>query len=133
MKSIVMSLLLFTSVFAFAGQPELVQATTTPDTVSIGDSVTVAVEFTGKPSDLDKVYLVVRGHEYDTQPFYLQPRESLDQNVWTAREPVPYNASAAVYHLDINAIDKGGKEIVTEGYKDNVSGKAGSIDLTVTY
>ena len=133
MKSIAIFLLLFTASVTFAGQPKLVQATITPDTVSIGDSVTVEVRFTGKISDLDKVYLVVRGYEYDTQPFYLQPCESSDQNVWTAKEPVPYNASAEVYHLDINAIDKNGKEIVTEAYKDNSSGKAGSIKLTVTY
>ncbi len=118
---------------AMAKQPKLVKATITPSKASIGDSVQVKVEFTGKKSDLKQVYLVVRGYEYDTDAIILQPDENSKKNIWVAEQVIPYEAPAEVFNLDINAIDKKGKEIVTKGFENNSTGKAGTVELTVTY
>jgi hypothetical protein len=125
--------LLLTVCLALAEQPKVVQTTISPQKASVGNSVKVTVEFTGKPSDIQKVYLVVRGYEYDTDPYPLKPAAKTDKNIWSVKEPVPYNAPAETYHLDINAMDKNGDEIVTKGFETNSSGKAGSVKLTVIH
>jgi len=135
MKRILFSLtaLLLITGMAMAKQPKLVKATITPNKAAIGEKVTVEVEFTGKASDLKQVYLVVRGYEYDTDAIVLQPLEGSKKNVWVADQVIPYEAPAETFNLDINAIDKKGKEIVTKGFENNSTGKAGTIELTVTY
>ena len=123
---------LFTiSGLAMAAQPKLVDAKITPEKASVGDKVTVTVEFSGKAKDLKQVYLTVREYPYDGPTIVLKPVEG-KKNVWTAEETVPYEAPAETFNLDITAVDKKGKEIVTEGFEDNYTGKAGSVKLQVT-
>lgn len=117
---------------AWAGQPALVEAKITPETAAIGDTVTVSVEFTGAAADLEKVYLRVREYPYDGPTIYLKPVEG-EKNVWTAEETVPYDAPAEVFNLDITAVDSEGKELITEGFEGNYYGKAGSVQVEVTY
>jgi hypothetical protein len=135
MKKVVLTLtaLFLIASLAMAGQPKVVKATITPAKASIGDSVKVEVEFTGKKADLKQVYLVVRGYEYDTDAIVLKACDKSKKNVWVADQVIPYEAPAEIFHLDVNAIDKKGKEIVSKGFENNSSGKAGSVELTVTY
>lgn len=135
MKKLALTLtaLFLVSSLALAGQPKLVKATISPEKASIGDSVKVEVEFTGKKADLKQVYLVVRGYEYDTDAIVLKACDESKKNLWVAKSVIPYEAPAEVFNLDVNAIDKGGKEIITKGFENNSSGKAGSVKLTVTY
>ncbi|RLD09303.1 hypothetical protein DRI50_12370 [candidate division KSB1 bacterium] len=135
MKKVVLTLtaLFLIASLAMAGQPKLVKATITPNKAAIGEKVQVEVEFSGKQSALKQVYLVVRGYEYDTDAIVLKPVEGSKKNVWTSEQVIPYEAPAETFHLDINAIDKKGKEIITKGFENNSTGKAGSIELTVTY
>ena len=135
MKKIVLTLtaLFLIASLAMAGQPKLVKATITPAKAAIGDSVKVQVEFTGKQSALKQVYLVVRGYEYDTDAIVLKPAADTKKNIWIADQIIPYEAPAEVFHLDVNAIDKKGKEVVTKGFENSSTGKAGTVELTVTY
>jgi len=118
---------------AMAKQPKLVKATITPAKAAIGDSVKVQVEFTGKQSALKQVYLVVRGYEYDTDAIVLKPAADTKKNIWIADQIIPYEAPAEVFHLDVNAIDKKGNEVVTKGFENSSTGKAGTVELIVTY
>ena len=132
-KAILILVVLFTMAsLATAGQPKLVEAKITPEKAAIGDKVKLTVEFTGKKTDLKQVYLTVREYPYDGPTIVLKPTEG-KKNIWIAEESVPYDAPAETFNLDINAIDKKGKEIVTEGFEDNHTGKAGSVKLQVTY
>ena len=117
---------------ATAGQPEFVEATITPDVAAIGDTVSVTVEFTGEAEDMEKVYLTVREYPYDGPIIPLRPVGG-DKNVWAVEDTVPYDAPAETFNLDITALDKEGKEIVTPGFEDNRYGKAGSVKIEVTY
>lgn len=131
-KTALILVVLFTLVsLATAAQPKLVEAKITPDKASVGDKVTVTVEFTGKAKDLKQVYLTVREYPYDGPTIVLKPVEG-KKNIWTAEETVPYDAPAETYNLDITAVDKKGDEIVTEGFENNYTGKTGSVQLEVT-
>ena len=129
---IALALLLATS-FVFAGQPTLVDAKIEPTSASAGDSVKIAVEFTGKTADIKKVFLTVREYPDEGPTIYLKACEETDKNVWKMAQRVPWDAPAETFHLDITAVDKDGKEIVTEGYESNYTGKAGSVILKVTW
>lgn len=131
--ALTLSALFLIASLAMAGQPKLVKASITPTKAAIGDSVKVKVEFTGKQSALKQVYLVVRGYEYDTDAIVLKPQAGTKKSIWVADQIIPYEAPAETFHLDVNAIDKKGKEIVTKGFENNSTGKAGSVELTVTY
>ncbi len=129
---ITLALLVATS-FVFAGQPTVVEATIDPATASAGDSVKISVEFTGKKADVKKVFLTVREYPDEAPTFYLKACEKSDKNVWGSAQRVPWDAPAEKFHLDVTAIDKDGKEIVTKGYENNYTGKAGSVTLKVTW
>ena len=112
-------------------QPQLVKATVEPELVSPGDQVNFQVKFTGKKEDMKQVYLTVREYPYDFPMIPLDPDNSSSENVWKSTGDVPYEAYPGEYHLDINAFLKDGKEVVTQGFEDNTTGKAGSILVKV--
>ncbi len=116
---------------ATAAQPKLVEAKIAPEKAAVGDKVSITVEFSGKAKDLKQVYLTVREYPYDGPTIVLKPVEG-KKNVWSAEETVPYDAPAETFNLDITAVDKEGKEIVTKGFENNYTGKAGSVKLQVT-
>jgi len=127
------SLLILVAVFcvgqlAFAGQPKLVKAWVEPEEAAIGDSVKLYVEFTGSAKDIKEVYLTVREYPYDYPRIDLQPMGT-KKNLWFKEGEIPYDAYSETYHLDINAFTKKGKEIVTKGFEENSTGKAGTIVL----
>lgn len=129
---IAVALLVATS-FLFAEQPKLVDAKIEPTTASAGDSVKIVVEFTGKKDDLKKVFLTVREYPDEGPTIYLKPCEDCKKNVWEMAQRVPWDAPAETFHLDITAVDKDGKEVVTKGFENNYTGKAGSVTLKVTW
>ena len=110
---------------------QLLQAKIGVPKVLAGDDAPLSVEFSGKRTDLKEVYLTVREYPdmYPRIPLKLDPASN--KNRWIFTINVPYDAPPDTYHLDINAIDKDGKEIVTKGFETNETGKAGTIELKV--
>lgn len=115
---------------SFAAQPELKEAKIDPAVATVGDSVTVSVEFTGTSKDLKEVYLTVREEPYEYPRI---PLKNTEKNIWSMSQEIPYDAYSGTFHLDINAIDKNGKEIVTKGFEKSTTGKAGTIELKIKY
>ncbi len=129
---VVLFLSLLISVTAFAKQPELKEATMVPQAAAPGDSVTVTVEFTGKHKDIHKVFLTVREHPYDAPQFSLLPDKSQKKkNIWMLKTIVPWDAPSECVNLDITAIDKKGKEIISKGLESQTTGKAGSVTFEI--
>jgi len=129
---VVLSLLLLIATTVFAKQPKLKEATMIPQVAAPGDSVTVTVEFTGKHRDIQKVFLTVREHPYDAPQFSLLPDKSQKKNnTWILKTIVPWDAPSESVNLDITAIDKKGKEIVTKGLENQTTGKAGSVAFEI--
>lgn len=129
---ITLALLVATS-FVFAAQPTFVDAKIEPTTASAGDSIKIAVEFTGKTAEIKKVFLTVREYPDEGPTIYLKACDTCKKNVWKMAQRVPWDAPAETFHLDITAIDKDGKEIVSKGFENNYTGKAGSVTLKVTW
>ena len=134
MRRVLVAALLFSTFFPMslhAGQPKLKSAKVEPSMAARGDSLLLTVEFTGKTKDLKEVSLIVREYPHDFPRRYLQPIKKSKKNLWTLIEVVPYDAPAMSFHLDLTALDKNGKEIVTEGFEEQTSGRTGTIEFEV--
>lgn len=134
MKKVIIFVLLMLFVLvhlSFAGQPKLKKAVIKPTEASIGDTIKVVVEFTGVHKDIREVYLTVREYQYDYPRIPLMADTTCKKNIWAMKGPIPNEAPPELFHLDITAIDKEGKEIVTKGFEQSYTGKAGTIELKV--
>ncbi len=114
-----------------AKQPKLIKATIEPAVASVGDTVKVTVEFSGKASDIREVSFLPREYAYEVSPYYMTKAEKTKKNVWVLIGPIPYEAEPGIYHLEISAYDKNGKEIITPKYKDQEFGRTGLIKLEI--
>lgn len=123
--------ILFVAGIALADQPKVKVAKIEPAVATVGDTVKMVVEFTGKQKDLKEVSFIVREFQYETPRYYLKADKNSKKNRWILMQPIPYEAPSQVYHLDLRALDKDGKEIVTKGYEKQVTGKAGSVKLEI--
>jgi hypothetical protein len=117
--------------FSYAEQPKLKEAAVKPTEAAIGDTIKVVVEFTGVQKDIREVYLTVREYQYDYPRIPLVADTTCKKNIWAMKGPIPDEAPPELFHLDITAIDKEGKEIVTKGFEQSYTGKAGTIELKV--
>lgn len=129
-KLLTIAMLLLAAQILVAGQPRLVKATLEPVEVSPGGTIKLYIEFTGSSSDLKEVYLTVREYPWDYPKIPLTPVKG-KKNVWADDGQLPYETPAGTYHFDINAIDKKGKEIVSKGFEESETGKAGTIKMIV--
>ena len=116
-----------------AKQPKLKSATIEPKIAATGDTVKIAVEFTGKVKDIKELSFIVREYPYDYPRTYLTPVKKSKKNIWLVQGPVPWDAYAQTYHLDLKAIDKKGKEIITKGFEKQTTGRTGTIEFKVKY
>jgi len=114
-----------------SSQPQLMKASIEPELAAPGAEASVSVEFSGMHADMKQVYLTVREYPYDYPMVELEPDNNSSTNLWSLDLTIPYEAYPGDYHLDINAFLKDGNEIVTEGFEDNSTGKAGTILLKV--
>lgn len=121
-------LLMFTLSLAFA-KVELKSAQIKPTSAAPGDTVCVRVEFTGEPDAVKSVVIMVREYPYDAPKFRL--KKTADQSVWTLKTVVPWDSPVQSFHLDIGAIDKNDIEVITSGFENNETGKAGSLTFEV--
>ncbi len=109
----------------------LVKAVIEPAAASAGDDVAVTVEFGGKAKNIESVVMIPREFAYEIDmPFPLQKAED-GKNVWVLKGQVPWETPSGEVNLEIKAVDKKGKEVVVEEYKDQVHGKAGLIAFEV--
>ncbi|MBN2091814.1 hypothetical protein JW964_19520 [candidate division KSB1 bacterium] len=134
MKKVIIMTLLMLAVLVqliFAEQPKLKEAAVKPNEAAIGDTIKVTVEFTGVRKDIREVYLTVREYQYDYPRIPLAADTTCKKNIWAMKGPIPNEAPPELFHLDITAIDKEGKEIVTKGFEQSYTGKAGTIELKV--
>jgi len=110
---------------------KLVKATIEPAAAEVGDEVTATVEFSGKAKNISQVLIIPREYAYDMEePFPLQADES-GKNIWSLTVTIPYEAMSGKVNCEIKALDKKGKEIVIEEYKEQVHGKAGLIEFEI--
>jgi hypothetical protein len=133
MRSIlfIAALLSLALLISCSSQPQLMKASVEPEMAAPGASANVSIEFSGTHADMKQVYLTVREYPYDFPMVELYPDNSSTSNLWTLDMTIPYEAYPGEYHLDINAFLKDGGEIVSEGFEDNSTGKAGTIILKV--
>jgi hypothetical protein len=124
----ILSMIIFMSC---TSQPKLINAQVEPELAAVGDSIMLNVIFSGSKDDLKGVYLTVREHPYDYPMIRLFPDDRSEKNEWSLKIRVPYDAYAAKFHLDINAFDKEDHEIISEGFENNSTGKAGTILLEI--
>lgn len=116
---------------SLAGQPTLISAKIEPTEASPGDSVKVQIEFSGKVKDIQSVTITVREYPYDAPRFELSPSPIKDKSIWTLKTLVPWDAPMQDFNLDISAIAKNGKEIVSKKLENNSTGKTGTIPFSV--
>ena len=120
-------LLVFIATSVWAAPIGLKSAKIEPEQAKVRQTVTVTVEFTGNADDIQMVELIVRENPYDAPEMYLQPKKDSDANIWVLSAPVPEDAPYGDYHLEVKALTKDGKDVVTKEYKDQEWGKAGLI------
>ncbi len=124
-------LLWLPAALVFSEQPTLKSAEVIPGVASRGDTVKIVVEFTGNPKELKKVSFVVREYQEDYPKVFLMPIENSDANVWASIGPVPYDAPFEIVHLDIQAVDSSGQEIVSKGFENQPTGRTGTMQLQI--
>ena len=127
----VLLMVLIAAPICFADQPKLVTSAIEPDSVAAGQFVKISVEFSGTKEDLTEVYLTVREYPEDFPKIPLHTAEGEEKSLWAEEGEVPWDAPMGTVHLDINALDKDGKEVVSEGFEDNDTGRAGTIELNI--
>ncbi|MBC8180266.1 hypothetical protein H8E88_03995 [candidate division KSB1 bacterium] len=126
-------LIMFIPLVLSAKQPKLKSATIEPKVAATGDTVTIMVEFTGKVKDIKEVSFIIREYPYDYPRTYFVSLKDKKKNIWVLEGPVPWDAYAQSYHLDIRALDKKGKEIVTKGLEKQSTGRTATIEFKVKY
>ena len=126
-------LIMFIPLVVSAKQPKLKSATIEPKVAATGDTVTITVEFTGKAKSIKEVSFIVREYPYDYPRTWLTHDKKEKKNIWKLVGPIPWDAYAQSYHLDIRALDKKGKEIVTKGLEKQSTGRTASIEFKVKY
>ena len=117
-----------------AGQLAIRQMMVEPPEVTEGSEATILVVFTGQKNTVSSV--VARLREDPEIVFSLNDNgESGDKmagdNIWTYSVTVPLNTLANTYHFDISARDLEGNEIITEGYEQQITGRSGTVEITV--
>jgi hypothetical protein len=131
---IIVTVLLLMSVgFLFADQPKLKEAKLEPAVLESGDKIKVSVEFTGSKDDIKEVTILVREYVDEAPQYSLAPDAASKKNVWILEETVPYDAPIGIIHLDITAIDKDGKKIVTKDLSEATLGSTATLKLEVKY
>lgn len=100
--------------FGCSSSLKLVSAKAEPETLSPGQKGRVVVVLSGAKNKVGVVQAVVR--EYPEYTFRLNDEgrmgdEKAGDGVWTYEFPVPYDAPAQKYHVDIVIKDKDGKVI----------------------
>jgi GH15 family glucan-1,4-alpha-glucosidase len=116
---------------AFAGQPEVKEATITPTELGVGDSVKIVVEFTGEKGNIKEIFGYAREYPYDSPRITLFQDEDSKKNIWKVAATVPWDAPSETFHLDFTAVDKEGKEIVSKDMPETAIGKTFTLILTV--
>ena len=116
---------------AFAEKPSVKEARITPTEAAVGDSISIMAVFTGEKSDIREIYGYAREYPYDSPRISLQPAEAASNNLWHLETTIPWDAPSETFHLDFTAIDKDGKEIVSEDMADTAIGKTFTLLLTV--
>lgn len=119
--------------FMYAGQPKLKEAKIEPQSVTSGEKAKISVAFTGSKKDIKEVYFVVREYVDEAPLYSLAPDATSKDNLWILEETVPYDAPVGEMHLDITAVDKDGKKIVTKGLDKEALGTTASLKLDVKY
>ena len=127
------TLFMVTLVLGCAGQLAVKQMMIDPVEVAAGGKAKVVVAFDGPKNKVANVIATVR--ENPDVYFSLNDEgkngdEKAGDNIWSYLAEVPYDAPAALYHLDIRATDKDGNEIFAKG-SEQKAGRSGTIKVTI--
>lgn len=125
-------LLVFTT--GCASQLAVKEMAIEPATISLGKRGLIKVTFVGPKKSVASVHATVYEAPeifYDLSDDGTNGDEKADDNVWTARVDVPYEAQPGIYHLDIRARDAEGNTIAVKGGELTGAGYSGSITVTV--
>ena len=116
------------SFLTLANSPEIENINVSKNEFSPGDSITVTIEFSGEPTDISSVELFSREYYYDAPELKMQQLE--DKNVWILKGNVPYDTPSGTHHLEIQALNKEGEEIVDQ-CSECEYGKTGVVEIKV--
>ena len=130
-KVIVLSVIvLFTLFTSFAADPEIKEIKLDKTTYKPGESVSVSIEFTGKPTEIQSVQLFSREYRYDAPKMMMQLLGD-GKNVWVFKAELPYDAPYGTYNVEVNALNKNGEEIVSADCENCTYGKTGTFKFEV--
>jgi hypothetical protein len=116
-----------------AGQLAVKQMTVDPVEVAAGNKAKIVVAFDGPKNKVANVTATVRENPdvyYSLNDEGKNGDEKAGDNIWSRVAEVPWDAPAALYHLDIRATDKDGNEIFAKG-SEQKAGRSGTITVTV--
>lgn len=113
-----------------AAEPGLKEVKIDKEVYKPGESVSVSIEFTGKATEIQSVELFSREYRYDAPKMMMQLLGD-GKNIWVLKADLPYDAPLGTYHVEIKALDKDGKEIVSNDCANCTFGKTGVFKFEV--
>jgi len=121
-------------VLGCAGQIAVKQTIAEPSEVAPGEDIKIHVVLKGSKDKTGNVVVTVR--EYPEILISLNDNgdngdEKAGDNIWSFKFPIPWDAPAGIYHLDISVQDKDGNEIITKGFEQQSTGRSGTIEVTI--
>jgi hypothetical protein len=113
MKNLISLLLVLsvTMLTSFAAEPEIKEIKLDKTELKPGEAVSVSIEFTGKPTEIQSVELFSREYYYDAPKMMMQLLGD-GKNIWVFKAELPYDAPLGTYNVEVKALNKKGEEIV---------------------
>ena len=131
----------FTSIFismlfliGCGGQLAVKQTIVEPPQLTPGKTGKIIVIFSGPKNEVAEVVATVREAPnvyYTLNNSGENGDEKAGDNIWTCEAVVPWDAPADTYHLDIQARDEDGNEIITNGLEQQEKGRSGTVEVIV--
>jgi hypothetical protein len=117
-------------------QPAIERATIEPSTLHPGDAAIITVEFQDQFDIIDRVVGVVK--EDTTISFQLKddgvdPDVEADDNIWTMKVEVPFNAPPGEFTFEAQAMDDNSQVIVVNDKNREAAPLQTSFTLEITY
>lgn len=130
-KIIVLFGVTFLAIFtSFAAEPEIKEIKLDKEEYKPGEEISISIEFTGKATEIQSVELFSREYRYDAPKMMMQHLGD-GKNIWALKADLPYDAPLGTYNIEIKALNKNGKEIVSDECENCSYGKTGVFQFKV--
>ncbi len=130
-KVFIISFLFLISLFtALATEPEIKTIKLDKTDYKPGDIISVSIEFTGKPIEIQSVEIISREYRTNTPKLMMQLLGD-GKNIWVLQTNLPYDAPYGIYNVEVKAINKNGEEITSNNCEGCIYGKTGVFKFEV--